>query len=730
MTDPLDEFSRAYEEASKASDPFDGDTQASADVAGNILQSIDGGSMALFNRLPAKHRRIFLEKIAVPYLTGKDDDALKAVYAKDFERIPPSPKEYLDSPDYMGHYCKTELFPAWRPHLLHILDPANRVHETIFTGASGIGKTVVADLGLGYFATRLLCLRDAASYYGLAPRSKIYMGFYAYHKSMASEVGLYELRDVMIDPSPFFRDVYPRDPHGKEYIRWTNKRLEIIIGSDELHALGRALFAVVGDELNWFKRGDGTEDKARELVRELSRRLETRFVEEGGSIPGMAIYISQTRTTSDYLEQRIRDKRNNDGVYVVRGPRWAFNTLGYSRDKKRGFKQGDPSFRVFVGTETSDPRILDRVVRQPDGTFHIEKVEDEEGMEDSLVMDVPAVHYPAFVDDIHGSLRNLADVPTGAFTPFFPRRSVVQLMFDDTLPYPWNSQEIPCYEGMSTRLQDHFDYMMVTQIVMGRRRPIRNPGAVRYTHLDLSQGGDRTGFALVHPSGHAIVERPKDEIEEDGQGVGAAESVKTLECDFYVALVAGPHGEPIDYRKVRVFLHWLRRMGFPIVEANSDQYMSFDHLQRLRDDRFKAEVVSTDKNSRAYRALRQAANETRVRVPFPTGVVERARLELMADEMRGVEGIVDPRTRALSRVILYNELTGLEYDVKRDKVDHRNTNPDGSKGSKDIADALAGASFRCLIDDEIGPEASRAYSTVTQESFTERYNRYLSQVNF
>lgn len=235
---------------------------------------------------------------------------------------------------------------------------------------------------------------------------------------------------------------------------------------------------------------------------------------------------------------------------------------------------------------------------------------------------------------------------------------------------------------------------------------------------------------MVHPSGHAVIERPKEEISDDLSGVGESEAVKTVEVDFYIALIGGPHGQPIDYKKIRVFIDWLRRIGFKIIEANADQYMSFDHLQRLRDANFKSKVISTDKTSKPYRVLRQTANEVRIKLPYPTGIVERARLELMVDSpLPDIAGL-SSESLALRRVILYNELTGLEHDVKRDKIDHRSQNPDGSKGSKDVADGVAGAVFRCLTDDDVSPNSARAYSANPGQTLSSRYNRYLQQVNF
>jgi len=328
------------------------------------------------------------------------------------------------------------------------------------------------------------------------------------------------------------------------------------------------------------------------------------------------------------------------------------------------------------------------------------------------------LHHRAFCDDIYGALRSVADVPTGSFTPFFPRHEIVRDIFDETLPFPFAQQVVRCYEGQVARLQDSFDHEMVTRIEMGRLRPLRHPNAPRYIHLDLSQGGDRTGFVMVHPSGHEVVERSPEDLNYDAAQVGETEVVKMVEVDFYLGITSGPYGEPIDYRKIRIFIDWLRKCGFYIRRVSADQYMSFDHLMRLREAGFETKVQSTDKTSKPYRDTRQATNEHRVSAPWPMGILDA----------HGVGGLLregGPRAvnDALTRVILYQELTGLEHDVRRDKVDHRDTNPDGSKGSKDIADGLAGAVFECLTD-EHAPNAITG-GRPPREALANKYNRYL-----
>jgi hypothetical protein len=703
-------------------------TNEEEDSFGRLLEGVARGSLELFHRLSPAGREFFRTSVEAMLRSGGNMAALEALYAVDYERIPPDPLTFLTHSDYCGHVGK-ELWAPWRPHFLKVCDPASGVYEVIATGAMGLGKTSWAMLVNAFKIGRLGHLRDPALFYGLPHKAKIVFGLYAITKNLVKQVGFYDLRDIIIDQSPFFRDVMPRLPFGKEFIRWPQKNIEVVTGSNELHAIGQNLFAVVADELNYYNQGEKTAAKANELVAEVSRRLESRFVGYGGEIPGIAIFISQTRTTTDFLELRIREKKTAPGCLVVRGPRWAFCPKGYERiaeqvkrePKLAGKTKAStplgpvPAFRVYLGDETHDGRVLDSVVKRDDGTYLVEPINPDEPEPSGRILAVPVIHYRAFLDDLHGSLRALADEPTGTFTPFFPRREVIEQCFDEELIFPFARQEIPCYEGQPGKLADAFDHELVTRVHMGRRVPIRRPEAPRYLHFDLSQGGDRTGLAMVHPRAHYQAVRPARDAEDDSAQVGESELVKEVEVDFYIALTAGPSGEPIDYRRARAFIEWLRRLGYWIKWATADQYMSFDHLMRLRDTGVSAEVVSCDKTSRPYRDLRQCAIERRLWLPFPPGA--------RPDPVRATG-----RTDALTRVILFQELCGLEHDVRSDKVDHRQQNPDGTKGSKDVADGLAGAVHKCLTDEvAVGQDPERKTYQQRQAS---KLNRYMQEFRY
>jgi hypothetical protein len=118
-----------------------------------------------------------------------------------------------------------------------------------------------------------------------------------------------------------------------------------------------------------------------------------------------------------------------------------------------------------------------------------------------------------------------------------------------------------------------------------------------------------------------------------------------------------------------------------------DSWQSEDTRQRLLERGIDTEIFSLDKDSRPYLIFRNAVNAGKVRWPNLTH--------------------------------LFDELTDLDYDAFEDKVDH----PD--EGSKDQADAAAGATYKCLVD-RIKPTEVRRNQV---ESKSDKVmSQYLSQL--
>jgi len=690
------------------------------------MENVQAGSTEMFQRLTPAGRQFFLDR-AGQLLT--DDEAVRALYSIDYERVPPDIATFLTHADYVGG-TGFVVFPGWVPVIERACRINSGITECILTGAQGRGKTAAAMLMLLYKLTRLTCMRDPARFYGLAPRTQIVFGLYMVTKRQLRNTGFYLLRDQLIDNMPYYKDVFPRVPFGKEQITWDRgeKRILVEPASKSFHALGLSLFAVAADELNYFEQGQSSSEDAHDVVEECSARLESRFLTDYGDIPGIAVFISQTRTEADFLEQRARDKRDSDRVLVDRGPRWERGTSDpYKRlttvESQRAAPYlvdtmvgKVPGFRVYRGSETSDPRVLDTVNRRPDESWMVEPADPADSPDESRIIYVPVNHYSRFVDDLYGALRLQADCPSSTFTPFFSRRQIVEAAFHEELINPLDRQTVRCYEGQGTfRLSDTFAFQRVTNVFMGRRAPIRHPESPRYIHLDPAKGGegrDWFGIAMVHPSGHHLEERKHTALNPyDDAQVGESLVMKDVECDFYLRLTAGPRNEPIDFRKVRLFLDWLRRTGFWIRKITADGWNTLDMLQRLREIGFTTEPLSVDRTSKPHKTVRQVMNEGRLAIPYPRGYTP--------------ERWGSPE-EALRRCILFNEMIGLEHNVQNDKVDHRKRNPDGSQGSKDISDALIGAAFSCLLDD-VSPGENPEHTKSSRMAVDERFNRFLIQ---
>ena len=659
-----------------------------------------------------------------------DSEALKALYAVDYDRVPPDIDTFLTHSDYMGG-TGFGIYPGWTDVIRQACGPGTRISECILTGAQGRGKTSVAMAMMLFKLTRLSCLRNPSMFYGLAPRTQIVFGLYMVTKKQLANTGFYLIRDQLIDNMPYFKDVFPRSPFGKENVEFAHgdKRILISTSSKSWHVLGLSLFAVAADELNHFDHGQATSEDAHDIVVECSSRLESRFLDEHSDIPGIAIFISQTRTAADFLEQRIKNVDGNAHVLVDRGPRWERGSpKPYQRLATDQARAGAPhlaetmigkvpAFRVFRGSETSDPRILDRAQANQDGSWTVTKIDAADVPEESLTILVPVNHYKRFRDDIHGALRLQADCPSNTFTPFFPRRQVIESCFDESLVHPCTAQTVPCFEnqGGDFRLANIFQHQRVTNVFMGKRSPIRHPESPRYIHLDPAKGGqgrDWYGIAMVHPARfHVEDHKHERDNEYDKAEVGESWIVKDVEVDFYVRLDAGPRGEPVDFKKVRQFIDWLRRIGFWIRRVTADGWQSIETLQRLRDKGFQTEPLSVDRTAKPYKLVRQVMNEARLSLPYPQGYTP-ARW-----------GSVD---EALRRVTLFNELAGLEHNVDRDKVDHRVRNPDGTQGSKDVADGVVGAAYTCLLD-EVAPGDNPQLTTSGQAMVKKRFGRFLQQ---
>lgn len=150
-------------------------------------------------------------------------------------------------------------------------------------------------------------------------------------------------------------------------------------------------------------------------------------------------------------------------------------------------------------------------------------------------------------------------------------------------------------------------------------------------HVDLALRHDSAGIAMAHAEDRRVI------------------------IDYVQAIMAEDFpGKEIDFAVIREFIISLRGQGFNIIMVTYDSYQSADSIQRLRQAGFNADTLSVDRNTEAYDLLKELIYTGGCALP--------------------------------NHPLLLQELRQLEF-IKGKKVDHP------PRGSKDVADAVAGAVF-------------------------------------
>jgi len=173
----------------------------------------------------------------------------------------------------------------------------------------------------------------------------------------------------------------------------------------------------------------------------------------------------------------------------------------------------------------------------------------------------------------------------------------------------------------------------------------------RFVHIDLALNQDSAGVACGYVAGFRVMNR------------GESKELHPIIRYDFVLEVKPPRGGEILFGNIRQLLYAVRNVGLPVKWVTLDSYQSVDTLQILRGQGFVTGQVSMDTSTLPYDVLKQALYDGRIESP----VSERALKELLS----------------------------LEIDEKKGKIDHP------PRGSKDLADAMAGVAYGLTMRREV-----------------------------
>ena len=481
-----------------------------------------------------------------------------------------------------------EFRECWRHHL-HKIYPNpffSPFHEVILTGGIGTGKTTGGNIIGAKDIENIQCMGNPHARFGLDPTTVLVFAVFSATLKQVQDVAFQQIMGFF-DVSPYFKDLRKRslaefkkkvseqDPMTQKRQKALQtlfpKRTDISVGSVGGHGLGKAIFAAEIDESNF----GGRLGQAKDTYTTLRRRIQTRFMEAGGGLPGHMILISSRKDDTDFLDEHIEKVKDSKGVYVVEMPIWEAKPQVYSGH----------SFPVFAGDTTTDPFIIDE-----------SNIADRATLDESNIIYFPEEHREDCLQDIYGALKDLAGRSTITSKKLITKPALLeQAMY---FPIITSQQVIRLSLKGSDRLIDY-----VYSHLLGQRA---DPQAPRFIHCDFSLTGDRTGVACSYNKGFKKIER-----YDPLSGTYKVFSEPTIKTEWVIYLQSRP-GEEIPLFKILEFIVDLRdSYKYHIGLLSTDGFQSADFRQRAEMQHFKTDVLSLDKSKDPYIKFRIMVNDGR-----------------------------------------------------------------------------------------------------------------------
>lgn len=576
------------------------------------------------------------------------EEYLPEWHQKLWARTPVPMLEWLYAPEHMN--LKGQIFDRLASDLEEQFEGG--YEEAIWEGAIGYGKSFVTSLSLTRMIYEVSCLQNPQLAFGLADRSTIAFVNVALKLGTAKEV-VFQYVKNFVDRSEYFQEHFQLEKGLEKELVFPNN-IRVYPGtSSQSSIIGQNVFGGILDECNFFERVQNSVrshsageiyDHAEVLRNAMIRRMRSRFARQG-KLPGMLLLASSTMYPDDFTARRYQEATaNGEKVFYRRYSQW---------EPKPDHFFSKERFLVSLGNANTRPRLL-RLPEEPLYEPHLDNPDMLE--EDIQVISVPEDYRGSFEGDLEMAIRDEGGYPTQTASPFFrdtePIRRAVARGEARGLEHPFGRLTTTLSDG-ATWLRHHLDFS---------KRHHNH-----FAHVDLALTGDAAGITIVRLDGSEARETTVD--VDDGLSTRYVEGktveyVPMLTQVLSLRVVPPPEGQ-IPITKIRQLLIQMLDWGFLFGKISYDQYNSAESLQYLQNRGLEAEVLSVDRKMTPYEVLRSTFYDDRIDMyPFE---------------------------------FLFDELSQLEIDTKRKKIDHR------PKGSKDVADTLAGSVYNATLWAQLNP---------------------------
>jgi len=485
-------------------------------------------------------------------------------------------KEFLESPHFMD--AKGVIWPEVMIELEEI--NSGKYTELLATGGIGSAKSTIALYSIAYQLYLLSCIHDPHKLYDLDPASEIVFVFQNIKETLAKSVDYDRFRS-MCEKSPYFRNHFGFDPDFKSEMHFPNRIIVKPVTGEATAAIGQNVVGGILDEVNHMavveksrraKSGDSTYDQAVANYSSLARRRKTRFMRAGGRMPGLLCMVGSRLYNGDFTDRKEaeakkeKEEKGKSSIYVYDRRVWEVCPKGW---------YGDVTFKLFVGDETRQPRLVKPGARLSE-------------RDKKLILLIPLEFKSEFDRDIMNATREVAGHSTQAVHPFMQDIVRIERCFGKV---------------KSIFMQEVVDFAELKLTI--RRRRISHFSEPRAAHIDLGVTSDSCGITICHVVKFVPVRR----------GPGIIEMLPLIQIDGQLE-IRPPAGGEIMFDKIRsIFLTLRDVIGMPIRWISFDQFQSTDSRQILRQKGFTTGLVSMDRTTAPYDLCKTTLYDHRVIAP-------------------------------------------------------------------------------------------------------------------
>ncbi len=557
--------------------------------------------------------------------------------AMNMRDMPVTIDEFIESSDFLGHDPDFKIWPTLREDLRDmnpdIWTGEEHIFQTFDGGATGTGKTMKATVTQGYQLYTLNCFKKPVKLWPrLSANTPLLMVFQSVQERITKR--------VIYEP---FRALFTAMPYCKKFLTWDKDKENILQFDNGIQVVpalaavnnivGQAIVSAILDEVNFM------------AVVEDSKQVVGARGQGGKYDQAQIVYNNITRRR----KSRFITKGPSPGIISVLS---SVRYLGDFMDRRvKEIKEHDEQnikvmtraqyeaqpqedysgekFKLLVGRTEYATRII------KDG-----EIEGRDYPAGGRVVEIPIEYREDFRRDPEGALRDVCGIATDVISPFITQRHKIIAAI---------------MRGAERNLKSWVvnpDIELGNEELGGSSMPQIIPENLpkdkdrqRYVHIDLSLSRDRCGIAIVKVSGHIAVTNE----------AGLTEHVPHYTLEQGITIKPNASNE-IDIEEVRKWVVTLKKYyGINIHTVSYDGFESASSVQMMRKAGIASWKVSMDKTTEAYEYLKNCLYQDRI----------------------------DFQDQEILKV----ELAGLEMNTQKQKVDHP------PKGSKDLADAVAGAVY-------------------------------------